>query len=149
MPDFIEKHISVRNLGYYAGSYPDIAASYGYCLTMQEYHNVYEQAHYASRSMVLTSLFGVQPLNPYQQAAFDEGYEKGFMEGQSVVAKQLYNLATMGEYKAIDKFLEVRGAYGKEAVDTGPAVQVTLAAELKEVDGIVVDKQNVINFPAK
>jgi len=148
-PEFIENHISIRDIGYYSGSWPDLAAEYGYCLKLHEYHSIYEQAHYASRAMVHSSVLNQASLNHYRQAAFDEAYERGFMEGQSKVAKQLYELANMGEYKAIDKFLEVRGAYGKENVDTGPAVQVTLDVGIKEVKEVKEEQGNLISFPAK
>jgi len=143
IPEFIEKHVSIRDLGYYTGSWPDIAASYGYCLTMQEHHSIYEQAHFATKAMVAINLFKGRELTSYQQLEFNSAYEQGFMEGQTEVAKQLYDLALMGEYKAIDKFLEVRGAFGKEQKDTGSPVQITLS---KEVEGTTIDHSNVINL---
>jgi len=145
VPEFIEKHISMRELGYYAGSWPDIAASYGYCFTMQEHNDIYEKAHHATRVMILTTMFGAVAITPYQQEEFDIVYQKGFMEGQSEIAKQLYDLALMGEYKAIDKFLEVRGAFGIEQKDTGSPVQITLS---KETEGVTIDQSNVVNFPS-
>ena len=146
VPEFIEKHISIRDLGYYTGSWPDTAASYGYCFTLGEFHAIYEQAHYASRIMIQSNILSGRTLNKYQKAAFEHAYGQGFMEGQSKIANQLYDLALMGEYKAIDKFLEVRGAFGKESVETGPLVQITLAKEEIKEENKEENKQNLLSF---
>ena len=147
-PEFIEKHISMRDHGFYRGNWPDLAASYGYCLTMAEYYAVSNSAEFATRAMVQVEIMGSRLLNPYEQKAFDLAYNEGYMKGQANVAKQLYELALMGEYKAIDKFLEVRGAFGIESEDTGPAIQISLAEDTI-IEAEIAEENKIIQFPKK
>ena len=147
-PEFIERHISMRDVGFYQGNWPDIAAGYGYCLTMHEFYSITKEAEHATRAMVKTTALSNRVLNVYEQRAFDTAYAKGYMVGQSKVAKQLYELALMGEFKAIDKFLEVRGAFGVEATDTGPSIQISLEQTTIVPEGTGVESK-IVPFPKK
>ncbi len=134
-PRMVEKHISIRDDGYYNGSYPDIASSYGYCLTMRQHYEIVKVAEYATKPMAKAQIIGMRGLTKFEQAHFDRCYSEGFMKGQTVVAEQLYELAQMGDFKAMNLFLEVRGAFAVVSGDSGPLVQISLA------EGTVIDHE--------
>jgi len=140
-PEFIERHISMRDVGYYSGNWPDIAASFGYCLTMRSFYEITKAAKFATRAMVHSTVLYSQDLNQYEQKAFDASYNAGYMEGQSEVAKQLYELALMGEFKAIDKYLEVRGAFGIEQTENESPVSILIS----EKASIEHNKEHISN----
>jgi len=147
VPEFIERHISMRDDGYYRGSWNDIAAGLGYTLCNNSFYQIKQEAEFATRAMVHSVVLGGRLLTDYEQAAFNKAYNDGYMTGQSKVAKQLYELAQFGDFKAIDKYLEVRGAFGTEQEETGPAVQITLAEETKDVIDLTLEDHKVIQFP--
>lgn len=145
-PEFIERHVSIRDHGFYSECCSHIASEYGYCLKDFEYYEITKAAEHATQAMVKTTVLNNRLLNKYEEKAFEQAYTLGFMKGQEAVAKQLYELALLGEFKAIDKFLEVRGAFGGEQSDNGPQVQIVLAEETKE---ILEPDSNVLKFPVK
>jgi len=132
--EYILDHISVYTDGFYRGSWPDVAAGFGYTLSNPEIYEIGIAAEYGTKQMVFVNCIG-RVLNKWEQACFDHYFNIGFQKGQMKVAEQLYELAQMGEFKAIDKFLEVRGAFGQEQADTGPKVHITLATDDVPLEG--------------
>ena len=144
---YIEHHISMREKGYYCGSYPDIAAALGYTIYLNQFYEITQLAEYATMPMVHAKVFGPRMLNPCEQKAFDEAYSKGATEGLLAVSKNLYELATLGDFKAIDKFLEVRNAYDSVQASNEAPVQISLDGIDAEDEDINLEDSNVINFP--
>jgi hypothetical protein len=68
-------------------------------------------------------------LNSYEQACFNENYERGFYEGQVVISRQLFDLAGMGDFKAIQLYLDSRNALVNKTRDEGSPVQISLYSD--------------------
>ena len=145
-PEFIERHVSIRDKGFYSECCSHIASAYGYCLKDFEYYEVSNAAEHATQAMVKSTVLKNRVLNEYENKAFEYAYTQGFMKGQEAIAKQLYELALLGEFKAIDKFLEVRGAFGGEQSDSGPQVLINVSNEVKTA---IESDSKVIKFPSK
>lgn len=127
--DFYLNHISMHELGYYKGSHSELATELGLCMSDWDRKYVIEQSEYGTKSMVYLSVFESRILTKYQLKEFDDLYNLGFNNGQLAISKQLYELAQMGEYKAVDKYLEVRGAFGLEQSDTESPVTIMVHSE--------------------
>lgn len=146
--EFLQHYISFRDYGYYMGTMTDSVAKKGFCLSLAENYEIRIMAEYANPQMVMSEILQNRRLNKYEQANFDNVYSEGYIRGQAKISKQLYELAQMGEYKAIDKFLEVRGAFKETQKETGPAIQITLDSELPSID-VEYSEDNIVKFPSQ
>jgi len=142
-PEFIERHVSMRDRGFYSECGSHIAAELGYCLHDYETHEITEIAQHATQAMVMSKVMQNRTLTTYEQKAFEHAYVQGYMAGQEIIAKQLYEIAQMGDYKAIEKYLEVRGAFGIEQTDNVAPVTIVVA-EGSIIEGEHEHKDNVI-----
>lgn len=144
--EFLDRYVTVRDNGYYIGEFTDRAATLGYCLSMYEAYSIESDAEFATPEMLRSKYLNGKILTDFQQKQFEVIYNKGYMLGQTNVAQQLYNLAQMGEFKAIDKFLEVRGAFNGSQKESGPSIQITVVEDTDVIDSVASDT-NVVAFP--